>query len=289
MMSFGISASVIGLLTGSLFGLSFTHYYGISCCLIPISNFKIFEGSHINIDTVVTIIIIAILIGTFHLAIAYVIAMINKIRDQEYAEALTFHLAVLIMYSFGILFALSFIGADMKVNQLFTSTNPLPVFSTLLAIDIPSSEAAIISTPVIVISLFTIIFGRALISLMSGSTSKFRLSLAQGCTDIAFIPIVFLTNTISYSRLGIFLIMHSAMMGLVNGAWSYGILGLPAVILGNIAVMILEGFLVYIQDLRLHLYEWLTKFTDDGNTILFAPIKSESDLVNIRFVNNGHL
>jgi vacuolar-type H+-ATPase subunit I/STV1 len=159
LVSFGISASVIGFLTGSVFGLDLTHY-GINCCSLPISNFKIFEGSHVNIEAVVTIIIIAILIGTFHLAIAYAIAIINKIRDREYAEALTFHLAVLIMYSFGILFALSFIGADMKVNQLFTSTNPLPVFSTLLAINIPSSSAAIISIPITVISFFTIIFGR---------------------------------------------------------------------------------------------------------------------------------
>ncbi|HET7391854.1 MAG TPA: V-type ATPase 116kDa subunit family protein, partial [Nitrososphaeraceae archaeon] len=282
MISFGICSSVIGLLTGTFFGLSFAHYYS-NYGILPLFNFKIFEGSHINIDAVVTIIITAIVIGTFHLALAYVIAMINKLREQEYAEALMFHFAVLAMYSFGILFALSFIGSDMDVSQLFTTTNPLPVFSSLLSVNIPSSYAAIVSVPAIVISLCTIIFGRALISLLStNSTNKFYLSLTQGLTDIAFIPIVFLTNTISYSRLGIFLIMHSAMMGLVNGAWSYGIAGLPAVILGNIAVMILEGFLVYIQDLRLHLYEWLTKFTDDSNTaILFTPVKSESDLVSI--------
>jgi V/A-type H+-transporting ATPase subunit I len=111
--------------------------------------------------------------------------------------------------------------------------------------------------------------------------------LGQGVTDIAFIPIVFLTNTISYARLGIFLIIHSALMGFVNGAWSYGILGLPMIILGNIAVMVMEGFLVYIQDLRLHLYEWLTKFTDDvGDSRLFTPIKSDSELVEIRFTLN---
>jgi hypothetical protein len=57
--------------------------------------------------------------------------------------------------------------------------------------------------------------------------------------------------------------MHSALMGLVNSAWQYGIAGLPTIILGNIAVMILEGFLVYIQNL--HLYEWVTKFSDDGD------------------------
>ena len=116
--------------------------------------------------------------------------------------------------------------------------------------------------------------------------------LGQGITDIAFIPIVFLTNTISYARLGIFLIIHSALMGFINVAWSYGILGLPTIILGNIAVMVMEGFLVYIQDLRLHLYEWLTKFMDDvGDSRLFSPIREDSELVEIRFIaknNNGN-
>lgn len=293
-ISFGISASIFGLLTGTFFGLELSNY-GINCCPLPIPNLRVFETVNgvagIDIDAVMTIIMIVIIIGTFHLSIAYIIAMLDKIRNKEYVEAFTFHLATLVMYSFGILFALSFIGADLQINQLFTSTNPLPVFSTLFGIYIPSSEAAIISVPLIIASLFTIIFGRALISLLnlSGDSdrTKFRLMLGQGITDIAFIPIVFLTNTISYARLGIFLIIHSALMGFVNGAWSYGILGLPMIILGNIAVMVMEGFLVYIQDLRLHLYEWLTKFTEGvGDTRLFTPIRSDSELVEIRFTLN---
>lgn len=293
-ISFGISAGIFGLLTGTFFGLELNSF-GINCCPLPIPNLRIFETvngvAEINIDAVMTIIMIVIIIGTFHLSIAYIIAMLDKIRNKEYVEAFTFHLATLVMYSFGILFALSFIGADLQINQLFTSTNPLPVFSTLFGIYIPSSEAAIISVPFIITSFFTIIFGRALFSLLSLSDdsdrTKFRLMLGQGVTDIAFIPIVFLTNTISYARLGIFLIIHSALMGFVNGAWSYGILGLPTIILGNIAVMVMEGFLVYIQDLRLHLYEWLTKFTDDvGDSRLFTPIKSDSELVEIRFTLN---
>ena len=295
-ISFGISASIFGLLTGTFFGLELSNY-GIN---LPIPNLRIFETvngvAEINIDAVMTIIMVVIVIGTFHLSIAYFIAMLDKIRNKEYVEAFTFHLATLVTYSFGILFALSFIGADLQIDQLFTSTNPLPIFSTLFGIYIPSSEAAIISVPFIIASFLTIIFGRALFSLLNLSEdsdrTKFRLMLGQGITDIAFIPIVFLTNTISYARLGIFLIIHSALMGFINVAWSYGILGLPTIILGNIAVMVMEGFLVYIQDLRLHLYEWLTKFMDDvGDSRLFSPIREDSELVEIRFIaknNNGN-
>lgn len=293
-ISFGISASIFGLLTGSFFGLELTSY-GINCCLLPLPDIRVFETINgtveININAVMTIIMIVIIIGTIHLSIAYIIAMLNKIRNREYAEAFTFDLAVLLMYSFGILFALSFVGADLEISQLFTSSNPLPIFWTLLGIYIPSSEAAVISVPVIIASTITIIFGRALISLFNfpgnSNRTKFRLMLGKGTTDIAFIPIVFLTNTISYARLGIFLVIHSALMGFINVAWSYGILGLPTIIFGNIAVMVMEGFLVYIQDLRLHLYEWLTKFTEDvGNTRLFTPIRSHSELVDLRFIPN---
>lgn len=294
-ISFGISASIFGLLTGSFFGLELSSY-GIKCCPLPIPNLRVFETINgvvrINIDAVMTIMMIVIIIGTFHLSIAYIIAILDNVRNKEYAQAFAFHFAVLVMYSFGILFALSFIGANLKVYQLFISTNPLPVFSELLGIYLPSSEAAMISLPVIIASSLTIIFGRALISLFyqpdnRDRTKKFRQMLSQGITDIAFIPILFLTNTISYARLGIFLIIHSALMGLVNGAWSYGIAGLPAIIFGNIAVMVMEGFLVYIQDLRLHLYEWLTKFTDDlGDTKLFTPIKLDSEPVEIKFAHN---
>jgi len=299
LISFGISASIFGLLTGSFFGLELSNY-GIDCCPLSIPNLRVFEPSdgggiaEINIDAIMTIMMIVIVIGTFHLSIAYIVAILDNIKNKDYAEAFTFHLATLIMYSFGVLFALSFIGAELRINELFTSTNPLPIFWTLLGIYIPSSDGAIISVPVIIASLFTVVFGRALISLFDPSfynrKTKYRLMLDQGVIDIAFIPIVFLTNTISYARLGIFLIIHSALMGLVNTSWSFGILGLPTIILGNIAVMVMEGFLVYIQDLRLHLYEWLTKFAEGiGENRLFTPMRSKIELVDIVFTSGDKI
>ena len=135
--------------------------------------------------------------------------------------------------------------------------------------------------------MLTIVFGRAISSLIH-KQRDYITRINQGITDAAFIPIIFLTNTISYARLGIFFIMHSALMGLVNSAWQYGIAGLPTIILGNIAVMILEGFLVYIQDLRLHLYEWVTKFSDDGDdkVMFFRGLKSDADVVELKFSHN---
>lgn len=289
LMTFGVSASIVGLLSGgNFFGLELANY-GIHY-IMPFSNIRIFGGNGsttINIETVTTVMIIAILIGTFHLASAYIIAIINKIREKKYAEAFTYHLATLVTYSFGILLGLSFIGSGNNITQLFSNSRQLPVFSSSLDVHIQSSTAAIISVPIIIISMLTIVFGRAISSLIH-KQRDYITRINQGITDAAFIPIIFLTNTISYARLGIFFIMHSALMGLVNSAWQYGIAGLPTIILGNIAVMILEGFLVYIQDLRLHLYEWVTKFSDDGDdkVMFFRGLKSDADVVELKFSHN---
>lgn len=273
-MTFGISASIVGMITGSLFGLDIGN-------ILALPSLRIIEGTTINVDTVITIIIITIMIGTYHLALAYIIAMVNKMRIGQYADAFTNHLATLIMYSFSIMLALSFIGADYNYKQLFTSTAPLPVISSLLGFYVPSSTIATISLPVVIASVFTIMFGRAIASLR---THEFRSMLGQGITDVFSRPAEFLTNTISYSRLGIFLVIHSALMGLVNSAWSYGISGFPLIILGNIVVMALEGFLVYIQDLRLHMYEWFAKF-HEGGAEPFTFLKPETEFVEIRFAS----
>ncbi len=278
MMAFGVSASVAGVITGSLFGHDIGH-------ITQLPSLRILEGSSINVESVMTLIIVTVIIGTYHLALAYFIAMLNKVRAGNYADAFANHLATLVMYSFSILLGLSFIGADFSFNRLFTNTEPLPVLFSLLGIYVPSSAAAMISLPVVIGSALTVIFGRAVAALR---TREFTTMLRQGLTDVMFRPVEFLTNTISYSRLGIFLVMHSALMGLVNGAWVYGLSGLPLIILGNIFVMALEGFLVYIQDLRLHFYEWFTKF-HEGGAEPFTFLKPETELVEIKFVDADKL
>ncbi|HZT35077.1 MAG TPA: hypothetical protein VFA15_04085, partial [Nitrososphaera sp.] len=75
-----------------------------------------------------------------------------------------------------------------------------------------------------------------------------------------------LANTISYSRLGIMLLVHSALLVTVNNSFEHGG-GLAILIGGNIGIMMIEGLIVYIQTIRLHLYEWFPKwYKSDGVT-----------------------
>jgi V/A-type H+-transporting ATPase subunit I len=48
----------------------------------------------------------------------------------------------------------------------------------------------------------------------------------------------------------------------MGGAESVG--GLALIIGGNLGIMMIEGLIVYIQSLRLHLYEFFTKWYDGG-------------------------
>jgi V/A-type H+-transporting ATPase subunit I len=73
-----------------------------------------------------------------------------------------------------------------------------------------------------------------------------------------------LANTISYSRLGIMLLVHTALLVTVIDAYEQS--GSLAILIGgNIGIMMIEGLIVYIQTIRLHLYEWFPKwYKSDG-------------------------
>ena len=79
-----------------------------------------------------------------------------------------------------------------------------------------------------------------------------------------------LAHSISYARIGIMLLVHAALLLTVNQAYeSLGGLSNPMslvlIIGGQIGIMMIEGLIVYIQSLRLHLYEFFTKWYDGGS------------------------
>jgi V/A-type H+-transporting ATPase subunit I len=65
------------------------------------------------------------------------------------------------------------------------------------------------------------------------------------------------------------LLVHAALLLTVNNSFeSMGGWGSPnamaLIIGGNIGIMMIEGLIVFIQALRLHLYEFFTKWYDGG-------------------------
>lgn len=84
----------------------------------------------------------------------------------------------------------------------------------------------------------------------------------------------YITNTVSFVRIGAFAINHAGMMLVVkviaDMAGSAG--SIPVMIIGNIFVTCLEGLIVGIQVLRLEFYEIFSKFYK-GDGRQFCPIK----------------
>jgi len=81
------------------------------------------------------------------------------------------------------------------------------------------------------------------------------------------------SNTLSYVRVGAFAIVHAGFTGavfiiakLVGGGAEAGFGYWTVVVLGNLFVIGLEGFIVTIQTMRLHYYEFFSKFFQGGGS-----------------------
>lgn len=97
----------------------------------------------------------------------------------------------------------------------------------------------------------------------------------QSFFELFEVCLSFLTNTISFLRVGGFVLSHAGMMlvvtllmDMVGGAGS-----IIVMIIGNIFVMCLEGMIVGIQILRLEFYEMFSRYFE-GNGVAFQPLKN---------------
>ena len=79
----------------------------------------------------------------------------------------------------------------------------------------------------------------------------------------------YLTNTLSFMRVGAYAITHVGLMMVIQMLAGSG-LNPVVIVLGNLFVMGFEGLLVGIQVLRLEFYELFGRFYDDGG-IPYSP------------------
>uniref|UniRef100_A0A7C3FAG8 A-type ATP synthase subunit I n=1 Tax=Candidatus Methanomethylicus mesodigestus TaxID=1867258 RepID=A0A7C3FAG8_9CREN len=91
--------------------------------------------------------------------------------------------------------------------------------------------------------------------------------------------ISFTSNTVSYLRIFAMVIAHIELTAIfytlgsmVGGGPTGMIFSGILIVMGNLFVVLLEGILVLAQDLRLHFYEWFSKFYQDGG-VRFSPFK----------------
>jgi V/A-type H+-transporting ATPase subunit I len=246
----GLSSAFFGLLYGSFFGNEdlltpfFTNVLGLSGKPIEV----------MNTDFTMTLLIGAIAIGAFLIVLSMAMGIYTNLKRRRYVEA---------AFSSNGLAGLIFYGYILTALALFvlqgTSILTWPFLIPFLGV------------PLLLIFMKEPIRRRTEGKKMF--PDGFGGFFVEGFFELFEVLLSYITNTMSFMRVGGFVLVHAGMMLVVSslmsmaahGGWLVGVLG-------NVFVMALEGLIVGIQVLRLEFYEMFSRYYD-GNGIVFQSIK----------------
>lgn len=248
----GLSSMVFGTLFGSVFGFE--------DWLNPMFELFGFKGKPIEVmDNTNTIIFAAIGLGVFLLVVAMFLNVYTSFRQKNYGRALfgTSGVAGIVFYGslvFGLL-AEIFLGFHVMTMPYILG---LVVFPFLL-----------------------IFFSEPLGDLVNGEKDWQPESWGGYIVEKIFesieILLGYVTNTMSFLRVGAFVLVHAGMMMVVfTLAGEPGVGYVIVVVVGNVIVMVLEALLVAIQVLRLEFYEMFSRFYS-GEGRVFEPVKINAE------------
>jgi len=122
--------------------------------------------------------------------------------------------------------------------------------------------------------------------------SKVHESLLERLFESGDLVTRVLSNTMSYARILALLMAHWALLlvtytisDMVFPTPIFGmVLGTIIIVGGNIFVLAFEGLIVFIHTLRLHFYEWFSKFYQ-GTGVVFTPFKQSYKYTKVVFKN----
>ena len=290
----GLSAVIVGLIVGEAFGFHILEVPGGEF-LRSLGFIGILNAADFSEETVLTILTFSINIGITHLVSAFAFSIYKGIKQGKKYEVLTNRLPTLIMYLAIISLMLAAVGANYKVLEMYTDQNPAPFFSNIagdwVTVEIVTKISFLILMITMVLQIIAVPLGVKLGKLkVHGNVNE---ELFMTVIEVMLIRLVELfANTISYTRIGIMLLVHVALMGTANNGVEFFLstgnyaVGIIVAIMGNLGVMMIEGLLVYIQALRLHLYEWFTKFYD-GSGVPFKKLVPEMLYTSILWENKS--
>jgi V/A-type H+/Na+-transporting ATPase subunit I len=255
----GISAMVFGVIFGEFFELSFYSFVPIPPLV------EIIHRAAGSVDTfnflptpfagVNLVLVASILIGVAHLMTALGLDVYQAYKEHNRVELFLEKLPVFTMYVSGVGYGLAFIGVGFSFNVL-KSVSPNPLLG------VPNNVLGAAALAVLIPSMLVLLAGKS-IAVAAGRLKEGSVlgALSNGGLEVFERISQFMSNTISYVRLAVMLLVHAALLLIINlmQPWANPIYIAPWVIL-NLLILAFEAFIVYIQDLRLHLYEFFTKF-----------------------------
>ncbi len=232
-----ISGIIFGLLYGSVFG--FEQFAGHEFGVLP------------RLRNARFLLALTVLFGVATISLGMVLNIINRLRRREYLEVS--------LDKFGIVGGIFYWGSLAIAARGVVTGGRVSVVAVLLLIIAP----------------LVIIFAhRPLTALLHrhkqqqevGAEGMF-IMLIESAAEAFETVLVFAANTLSFARLGAFALAH---VGLCLAVFELieivrGLPGAPVwtaliFVLGTLFIVLLEGFIVAIQSLRLEYYEFFSKF-----------------------------
>lgn len=247
----GISSAFFGLIYGSVFGNEvwleelYHHFH------IPFLPLRVMDS-----EFTMTLLLAAIGIGVILILISMVFSMISAFKKKDYAALFFSHngLAGFIFYSFIISGASLLIGFQTSIFNIVTIISFIVIPVILIFLKEPLHR---------------------LLEKKKMFETGFGGFFIEGFFELFEILLSYITNTVSFLRVGGFILSHaglmlvvSILMGDVTEGYTAG--SILTMILGNIFVMGLEGLIVGIQVLRLEFYEMFSRYYEGSGTAFQA-------------------
>jgi V/A-type H+-transporting ATPase subunit I len=273
----GAAGAIAGLFQGEVFGFHLEHFEAFESMLHeggPLHSISWMVGAisvaELTFDQVIMILKVSIFLGVIHLGWAFILRIHNFWRTGNKTTMFFEAIPNLFMWLGVFAVMMGAIGSGYDVMNMYSRvhTEPVPWITILVG------EWAVVWL-VVRIAVFVVI-GCVVLMIIGGILHN-KKHPEQGGDMVSVIMEVLLgktveclSHTISYARIGIMLLVHAALLLTVNNAFkSMGGLDAPSALVlivgGQLGIMMIEGLIVYIQSLRLHLYEYFTKWYEGGS------------------------
>jgi V/A-type H+-transporting ATPase subunit I len=291
----GASAAIAGVGSGEMFGFHLDHIWPFQGLLeeggilYPVSWIVgILSVAELTFDQVINILKVSLFIGIVHLVWAMSLRVMRLLKEGHKMMAFTEAIPNITLYGGIVVIMMCAIGSQYDVMNMYSKvhTEAVPWVTMFLG---EWAEVWIITRIAVIIVIASMVI------MMVGGVMHAKKHPEDGADPASVIMEILLgktveslAHTISYARLGIMLLVHAALLITVNNAFES--LGgaesgaaMAMIIGGNLGIMMIEGLIVYIQSLRLHLYEFFTKWYS-GGAVAFRQIKPE--LIYNQFIWN---
>jgi V/A-type H+-transporting ATPase subunit I len=272
----GASAAIAGVAAGEAFGFHLDHMGPLEGLLEAGGALHsvswivgILSVAELTFDQVINILKVSLFIGIVHLVWAMTLRVIRLLKEGHKMVVFTEAIPNITLYGGIVVIMMCAIGSQYDVMNMYSKvhTEAVPWVTMFLG---DWAQVWIITRISIIIVIASMVI------MMVGGVMHAKKHPEDGADPASVIMEVLLgktveslAHTISYARLGIMLLVHAALLMTVNNAFSS--LGgsesgaaMVMIIGGNLGIMMIEGLIVYIQSLRLHLYEFFTKWYVGG-------------------------